>query len=166
MRKAVSPQRPYFNQPLKQFALSFFVVATFAAYAIREQLTGGSGTTNAATPTLAANLPQVAAQPAPNSASATHYRDGEYTGDMADAYFGYVQIKAVIQGGRVTDVQFLSYPSDRRTSQRINNYAMPYLKNEAIQVQNANVDIVSGATLTSEAFIQSFGAALQQAGGA
>lgn len=91
------------------------------------------------------------------------YRDGEYTGTVADAYYGNIQVKAVIQSGRLADVQFLQYPNDRRTSIEINTQAMPYLKSEAIQAQNANVDIVSGATDTSLAFRQSLADALGQA---
>ncbi|HEY4384430.1 MAG TPA: FMN-binding protein [Ktedonobacteraceae bacterium] len=45
----------------------------------------------------------------------------------------------------------------------INNYADPQLTSEAIQAQSANVDIVSGATDSSEAFIQSLNSALAQA---
>lgn len=100
---------------------------------------------------------------APPALAAGQYRDGEYTGPVVDAYYGDVQIKAIIQGGKIADVQFLQYPNDRRTSIRINNIAMPYLKTEAIQVQSANVDIISGATLTSEAFAESLQAALDNA---
>jgi uncharacterized protein with FMN-binding domain len=57
----------------------------------------------------------------------------------------------------------LQYPSDRRTSIAINRRALPVLRSEAIAAQSANVDIVSGATLTSEAFIESLGAALREA---
>jgi len=69
----------------------------------------------------------------------------------------------IIQGGNLTDVQFLSYPSDRNQSIRINSYALPILKSEAIKVQSAQVDIVSGATNTSRAFINSLSPALSQA---
>lgn len=91
------------------------------------------------------------------------YRDGTYTGDSTNAFFGNVQVQVSIQGGKIADVQFLDYPQHRRTSQRINQVAMPYLKTEAIQAQNANVDIVSGATLTSQAFRISLQSALNQA---
>jgi len=57
----------------------------------------------------------------------------------------------------------LLYPNDRRESVDINSQAMPYLKQEAIQAQTAQVDGVSGATDTSQAFIQSLGSALKQA---
>ncbi|MFA6354452.1 MAG: FMN-binding protein [Candidatus Paceibacterota bacterium] len=101
--------------------------------------------------------------PTPPPAPKGIYRDGSYTGTTADAYYGNVQVAATIQGGRLTDVQFLQYPSDRRTSIQINTQAMPYLITEAIQAQNAQVDIVSGATDTSNAFIESLGSALAQA---
>jgi len=93
------------------------------------------------------------------------YRDGTFTGQSEDAYFGLVQVQATIQGGKITDVEFLDYPRDRRTSQRINSIAVPYLQQEAIQAQSANVDIISGATLTSEAFIRSLDGALKKASG-
>ena len=54
-------------------------------------------------------------------------------------------------------------PSDRRTSVMINRQALPMLRDEVVQAQSANVDVISGATLTSEAFIRSIGGALQQA---
>ncbi len=91
------------------------------------------------------------------------YNEGTYTGNRADAYYGIVQVQATIQGGKIVDVQFLQYPNDRSTSRYINGQAMPYLKQEAIQAQSANVDIVSGATDTSIAFQESLGAALAQA---
>lgn len=101
--------------------------------------------------------------PPPPAVAAGQYKDGEYTGPGVDAYWGLVQVKAIVQNGKITDVQFLQYPSDRRTSQRINSIAMPYLQTEAIQAQNANVDLISGATLTSEAFAESLQAALANA---
>ena len=91
------------------------------------------------------------------------YKDGQYTGTTADAYYGNIQVVAVIQGGKITDVQFLNYPQDRSTSIQISKRAMPILKSEAIAVQSARVDAVSGATDTSKAFVQSLTSALNQA---
>jgi uncharacterized protein with FMN-binding domain len=50
-----------------------------------------------------------------------------------------------------------SYHTDR--SLYIMQQALPQLRQEALQAQSANVDMISGATYTSEAFVQS----LQQA---
>jgi len=60
-------------------------------------------------------------------------------------------------------VQFLDYPHDRRTSIEINSQATPMLTAQAIQVQSAQVDGVSGATQTSRAFRESLQSALSQA---
>jgi uncharacterized protein with FMN-binding domain len=95
--------------------------------------------------------------------STGQYKDGAYTGNATDAFYGTMQVKAIISGGSITDVQFLQYPNDRQTSILINQQAMPALKQEAIQAQNANVDIVSGATDSSQAFVQSLRSALAQA---
>lgn len=91
------------------------------------------------------------------------YTDGSYTGSAEDAYYGTVQVNAIVTNGKIDDVQFLQYPNTRNTSRTINNKAMPILTQEAIQAQSAEVDGVSGATFTSQAFIQSLASALAQA---
>nr|MBI5455512.1 FMN-binding protein [Candidatus Levybacteria bacterium] len=91
------------------------------------------------------------------------YRDGSYTGSVEDAYYGNIQVQAIITGGKITDVIFLQYPNDNKTSRYINGQAMPLLKQEAIQIQSANVSGVSGASATSPAFIASLINALNQA---
>jgi uncharacterized protein with FMN-binding domain len=91
------------------------------------------------------------------------YKNGSYTGSEADAQWGNIQVKITIQNGRLTNVQFLEYPNHRDRSVEINNYAMPQLSSEAISAQSAQVDVISGATDTSEAFMQSLGDALSQA---
>jgi uncharacterized protein with FMN-binding domain len=101
--------------------------------------------------------------PAPAPVPQGQYKDGEYTGISADAYYGNVQVKVVVQGGKISDVQFLDHPGDRGHSIQINNYAMPLLTQEAIQTQSAPVDTVSGASATSGAFNQSLASALDQA---
>jgi uncharacterized protein with FMN-binding domain len=91
------------------------------------------------------------------------YVDGTYTGSVANAFYGEVQVSASISGGKLTNVTFLQYPNDRRQSQMINQQAMPILINEAIQSQSANVNGVSGASDTSAAFQLSLSSALSQA---
>lgn len=102
-------------------------------------------------------------QPTTAPVASGRYKDGSYTGSVTDAFYGYLQVRAVISGGKLTDVTFLRYPDDRGESIRINEQAIPYLKEEAIAAQSAKVDIVSGATDSSEAFVQSLQSALDQA---
>ena len=104
-----------------------------------------------------------ASTPSPAPKPTGQYKDGTYTGGSADAYYGSVQVEAIIQGGKIAGVKFLNYPQSHQVSVYINSQAMPYLTQEAIQAQNANVNIISGATFTSQAFIQSLASALTQA---
>ena len=97
------------------------------------------------------------------AASASGFNDGTYAGPVVDAYYGLMQIEAVISNGRLATIHVLQYPNDRRTSIFINRQALPMLRDEVISAQSASVDIVSGATLSSEAFLQSLGAALDKA---
>jgi uncharacterized protein with FMN-binding domain len=122
-------------------------------------------------PAAASDIPQQALTPtlpAPTNTAIVNgyqYKNGTFNGPSVDAFYGNVQVQVVIQNGKISNVQFLTYPTDRRTSARINSIAVPYLQQEAITAQSANVDIISGATLTSQAFVQSLQAALNQAKG-
>lgn len=100
------------------------------------------------------------------ASSAGGYRDGIYTGSSENAYYGRVQVRVTVANHQVASVKVLSYPNDRRTSRYINSQALPLLQREVIAADSASVDTVSGATLTSEAYIRSLGNALQQAGAA
>ncbi len=93
------------------------------------------------------------------------YQDGLSTGPGFDAYYGVVQVQAVIRGGRIESVNVLRQPSHSATSRSINRRALPQLEQEVITAQSANVHMVSGATLTSRAFIRSMSEALQRASG-
>jgi len=181
-----------FKRTVRKFSVSAFVACTFVAYALHERLPSPQGVNSASAPAPAVPAPQQAqasppmapsategavaptaapAQPTANAAPAPtapaqplgQYRDGDYTGTTVDAHYGLVQVQATITQGKLADVQFLQYPNDRRTSIRINSTAIPTLQQEAIQAQSANVDIISGATLTSQAFAQSLQVALTSA---
>lgn len=99
----------------------------------------------------------------PTPASSATYKDGSYTGTVVDAFYGNIQVKAIIQGGKITDVQFLQFPNDQPNSVAVSNQSTPVLKQEAIAAQSAQVDVVSGATDTSQAFVKSLSAALANA---
>jgi uncharacterized protein with FMN-binding domain len=120
------------------------------------------------TPTASVTEPRTSTQkivvtPTATATVSGQYRDGSYTGSQADAHWGTVEVLAVVSNGQLSDVQFTEYPNHRNRSQEINSQAMPILTREAVQSQQAQVDVVSGATDTSEAFIQSLSSALSQA---
>jgi uncharacterized protein with FMN-binding domain len=88
------------------------------------------------------------------------WKDGTYTGQAESNEYGSVQVAAVIAGGKITGVNFLQLPSDRGHSAELSSMAQPTLLQETLQAQNANVDGVSGATLTSDGYRQSLQTAL------
>jgi len=122
--------------------------------------------TNSATPTTTSSAQgSDGTTPQPTAASQTasgSFKDGTYTGSSADAFYGTVQVEATITGGKLTDVSFLKSPSGGHSTE-VSNFAIPALKQEAIQAQSATVNVVSGATQTSQAFTQSLASALTQA---
>jgi uncharacterized protein with FMN-binding domain len=96
-------------------------------------------------------------------AQSAHYKDGEFTGDPVEILWGIVQVKAVVQGGKLADVQFLQVPFDRARSVEISDLAKPLLKSEAIKAQSAQVDLVTSATMTSIGFREALASALAKA---
>lgn len=151
---------------MKKILLSAFVVLTFIAYTF-SQRQEGTGQVVAPSSLNQANSSSASQSSSSSGSNTTQgavtYKDGQYTGSTADAFYGYIQVKAIIRGGKITDVQFLQYPNDRQNSVEINSQAMPFLKQEAIVAQSAHVDIISGATDTSNAYIESLTNALNQA---
>ena len=84
------------------------------------------------------------------------------TGDAADTRYGPVQVKITAVNGKITSVDAIDYPQNDPRDQEINSFAIPQLNQEALAAGTANIDIVSGATYTSDGYIQSLQSALDQ----
>ncbi len=151
------------GRSIRKLFLSAFVVLTFGAYVFYERWSRPDSAAVTSSSSTASTTAAVSGQSVGATAVASGYKNGTFQGSPIDAYYGLVQVQVNIQGGSVKSVQFLQYPNDRRTSVQINSIAMPYLQQEAIQAQSANVNIISGATLTSEGFAMSLRSALQAA---
>lgn len=95
--------------------------------------------------------------------STSGYKDGEYTGDAKDAIYGKIQVKLTIKNGKITDVVFLTYPNDVPHTREVSAMSLPILKQETIQAQTAKIDNVTGATQTTDGYIQSVQSALDKA---
>ncbi len=85
-------------------------------------------------------------------------------GDAISTKYGDVQVRVIVSGGRLVDVQAVQLPSDRARSQGISSDAGPLLRNEALRAQSARINTVSGATYTSDGYAQSLQSALDRAG--
>jgi uncharacterized protein with FMN-binding domain len=108
------------------------------------------------------------AQPSPEgtptgSPSPATAPSGTFTGQDVPNRFGDVQVQVIISNGRITDVSALQLPYDRARSAYISQVAGPMLRDEALQAQSARIDVISGATYTSDSYAQSLETALQQA---
>ena len=112
------------------------------------------------TPTKAAvaSAPSTAAEDAGNVAGGS-----TFTGDAVNTRFGPVQVQITVSGGKITDVQVVQYPTRDHRDQEINSRAVPILIDETTSAQSANIDMVSGATITSEAYLDSLQSAIDQA---
>lgn len=140
---------------MKKTALAVLAVAAAGAYAWSQSGHGIAALPFTTTGTTAAST---------TAGSARSYTDGTYTGPVTNAYYGNMQIQAVVAGGKLSGIRVLQYPDTHGASIAINSQALPMLQSEVIAAQTANVDIVSGATLSSEAFMRSLNGALSKAG--
>ena len=86
-----------------------------------------------------------------------------YTGSTAQTRWGPVQVTITVTDGKITEVGVPVYPTENPRDQEINAYALPVLRQETLAAQNAKIDAVSGATVTSDGYIESLQAALDAA---
>ena len=149
---------------MKKFIIGLAVFGTFIIYSlgIRHQSPVLGKPVSVASHNAATSTPMTNAASSSMMANG-QYKNGNYTGSVADAYYGNVEVAITVSGGKLTAVKFLQTPDTHSTSIVINQQAMPYLQQEAIQAQSSNVQVISGATYTSQAFIQSLDSAIAQA---
>lgn len=85
------------------------------------------------------------------------------TGSAANTIYGPVQVQIVVKGGKVTAAKAVEYPQDTPRDSQINAFAIPVLDREAVSVGSDKIDMVSGATYTSQGYLTSLQNALDQA---
>ena len=103
-----------------------------------------------------------AAPPSASAPSTSAGRSGTTVtvpGSAQNSEFGTVQVQVTFSGSQITDVQLLQQPDSGRGID-----ALPQLREEALQAQSSHIDTVSGATQTSESYIQSLQAAIDAKG--
>src|SRR3954462_11661932 len=98
------------------------------------------------------------------SGGATSSSSKTYSGDAAMTRYGPVQVQITVKNGAVTSVAATDYPMNDPRDAQINSYAIPQLNAEAASAGDANIDMVSGATYTSEGYLSSLQSALDKAG--
>jgi uncharacterized protein with FMN-binding domain len=85
------------------------------------------------------------------------------TGAAANTIYGPVQVQITVKSGRVTASTAVTYPQGTPRDAQINAFAIPELNREAVSAGSAKIDMVSGATYTSQGYVTSLQSALDQA---
>jgi uncharacterized protein with FMN-binding domain len=124
--------------------------------------TGSSGAAPGGTPSGAASTGSGSGGSTGSSGSSAQ-TGGTFAGEVVQTRFGSVQVQITVGGGKISDVTALQLTDEDRRSVQISNYAAPLLRSEVLQAQSANVQTISGATVTSSAYLTSLQAALDAA---
>lgn len=118
---------------------------------------GASSTSGPAT-SGPATSPKKSTRPSSSSGTKT------YTGAAVDTQYGPVQVRITVTNGKLVSADAIVYPNEQPRDQEINYYAIPALEQEAVRAGSAQIDMISGATYTSEGYIQSLQSALDKMG--
>jgi uncharacterized protein with FMN-binding domain len=122
-----------------------------------------TSSSSAATPTTGAPPSPPATTPSstPASSAAT---SAVYVGSAITTRYGVVQVKITVSGKKITNVGFAQLTAYDGRSQQINSGAAPILLQETLSAQSAHIDSVSGASYTSDGYVQSLQSAIDKAG--
>jgi len=149
----------------------FVGVLTFHTRPVSSATPGGTGGTGAAAspaatpsqpaagPARTAPAPGTAGSAGPDGAGGA-IRSAE--GISVNFSYGVLNVEVTVSGTRITNVSVPNLQTAEPTSQQISDQAIPMLRAEVLQAQSANVNGISGATFTSQAYVQSLHAALDK----
>jgi uncharacterized protein with FMN-binding domain len=129
----------------------------------RPALAGADSGSPSGAATGSTSSPRARTTRRPKASARPAGRSGTFAGDPIDNPYGTMRVAAVISNGRLTDVRVLS-ETDGGRSHQIDAAAIPVLKSEALSAHGANIDVVSGATFTSQGYARSLQSALDKAG--
>ena len=133
------------------------VALLFGYHTSTNKSTSAATVPSASAPTATVSSPQ-----ADSSGNSSNIKT--YTGSVAQTRWGPVQVKITVQDGKLTKVTVMQQPNGNQRDQEINDQALPILIDETVSAQSAKIDMVSGATVTSEGYLQSLQAAIDEAG--
>ena len=126
--------------------------------------TSTSGPSTASETVVAAPAPSATGSSGTSPGVGTTSIGTTVTGSVAQTRWGPVQVRITVANGKITAVDVPQYPDGNRKDQQINARALPVLTQETLSAQSAGIDMVSGATVTSNGYLQSLQSALDQAG--
>ena len=136
-----------FKTPSQQGLVAF---GAHAVVAVGQPSASGS-----ARPSASPTADAATATPQPTVATVT------VTGPAIDYYFGTAQVRVTLVDGKITEVVALQLPSEGQSGW-ISQQVEPMLRSEVLAAQSAQIDLISGATYTSDAYQRSLQGALDQ----
>ena len=143
------------------------VVLLFGYHTSTNQTAATAATSPAAAPSStepSTPAPSSSASSSSSSKSSSSSGSKTYTGSVAQTRWGPVQVEITVASGKITDVSVLQQPNGNGKDAEINDYALPILVKDTIDQQSAQIDMVSGATVTSDGYVSSLQSALDKAG--
>jgi uncharacterized protein with FMN-binding domain len=143
---------------MRRFLLGLTATIALLVLTLSFKTAGSSGRGAALAPAHSTRTPHQTGTP--TAASGTH----AVTGPTSSTPFGPVQVRITVTGRRIAGIEALQLPSDASYSRQVATYAAPILRQEALQAQSAHIDAVSGATYTSQGYVDSLQGALDRAG--
>lgn len=121
----------------------------------------GDGATSESRPTPTSTSDSDTQKPGQGNAESNAQR--KVAGQSVMTEYGPVQVQVTLTGSKITDIATLQLPNDNQRDLDLASYAVPELRSQALAAQSAQIDTVSGATYTSEGYIQSLQSALDRA---
>ena len=137
--------------------------ATGPRSSVQTPVTGGTGDSSSSASSSSA-APSSAAPSSAAAPSSTATAPSTVTGTVAQTRWGPVQVQLTVASGKIAHVAVIQYPNGNGRDEEINARALPILIQETLDDQSAQIDMVSGATVTSDGYLQSLQSALDQAG--
>ncbi|MEU0407929.1 FMN-binding protein [Streptomyces griseorubiginosus] len=117
--------------------------------------------------TAAAPAPSDTGGPTARSSASANPRSGPtttgtktVTGDAIETIWGPVQVRITLEDGKITKSAAVIYPKADPLEEQLNEYAVQQLNQQTVAAQSADIDVVSGATYTSQGYRQSLQSAL------
>lgn len=158
--------------PVRRIVLGFMSTVTVVVLLFGYHTSTSSrrdGGSSAAAPVEGTTAPSPAPTAPSSSAAGSSGAAGSaaartVTGAAADTRWGPVRVQVTVQGRRITAVRVVDQPDGNRRDQQSNARALPVLVRETLSAQSADIDMVSGATVTSDGYVRSLQSALDQAG--
>ncbi|MFD4877880.1 FMN-binding protein [Streptomyces sp. NPDC058420] len=120
----------------------------------------GATTSSASTPATVTTPSPTATSSSSGSASTPSTSSKKVVqGTAINTSKGTVQVQVTFEGDKISTVSMLQQPNHPQTTA-----AVPVLIEETLKAQSSKIDTVSGATITSDAYVQSLQAAIDAKG--